>query len=100
MDAAYSANLLEVVGRGVIKSEGVIVDKDGNVFGVGRDRNVYKVAREGTVKIICTLPKGSIANGLAMDRERNTVFCDLGKHGVMRERKTVKSRWLPMAWTA
>jgi sugar lactone lactonase YvrE len=82
--ATYSVDAVEVFGRGVLKSEGVVVDKENNVYGGGRNGLMYKVSPDGKVSELCTLPQGSIPNGVTMDREGNLVYCDLGKRAVMR----------------
>ena len=40
--ATYSVNAVEVCGRGVLKSEGVVVDKENDVSGGGRNAIVYQ----------------------------------------------------------
>jgi gluconolactonase len=80
----YSVDDLETFGRGVLKSEGVVVDKDNNLFGGGRNGVIYQVDPDGRVSEVCTLPSGSMPNGLTMDRQGNLVYCDLGKKAVMK----------------
>ena len=82
--ATFAVSDVEILGRGVQKAEGVVVDKDNNVFGGGRNGVMYKVDPEGKVSELCTLPAGSIPNGVTMDRVGNIVYCDLGKRAVMR----------------
>jgi sugar lactone lactonase YvrE len=82
--ATYSINDVEIFGRGVLKSEGVVIDKDNNVYGGGRNGVMYKVNPAGQVSELCTLPAGSIPNGVTMDRQGNLVYCDLGKKAMMR----------------
>ena len=43
--ATYSVNAVEVFGRGVLKSEGVVVDKENDVSGGGRNAIMYKSAQ-------------------------------------------------------
>ena len=43
-----------------------------------------KSAPDGKVNELCTLPNGSIPNGVTMDRQGNLVYCDLGKQAMMR----------------
>ena len=62
--ATYSVDAVEVFGRGVLKSEGVVVDKENNVYGGGRNGVMYKVSPDGKVNELCTLPEGSIPNGV------------------------------------
>src|SRR3984957_20955858 len=82
--ATYSVDMVEFFGKGVLKSEGVVVDKENNVYGGGRKGVMYKVTPDGKVSELCTLPSGSIPNGVTMDRQGNIVYCDLGKQGMMR----------------
>lgn len=82
--AIYPVEAVEIFGRGVLKSEGVVVDKENNVYGGGRNAVIYKVTPDGKVSELCTLPAGSIPNGITMDRAGNIVYCDLGKQAMMR----------------
>jgi gluconolactonase len=45
---------------------------------------MYKVTPDGKVNELCTLPSGSIPNGVTIDRQGNLVYCDLGKQAMMR----------------
>jgi gluconolactonase len=82
--ATFAVSDVEILGRGVQKAEGVVVDKENNVYGGGRNGVMYKVDPAGKVSELCTLPAGSIPNGVTMDRAGNIVYCDLGKQAVMR----------------
>jgi len=82
--ATYSVDAVEKFGLGVLKSEGVVIDKENNVYGGGRNAVIYKVTPDGKVNELCTLPPGSIPNGVTMDRQGNVVYCDLGKKAMMR----------------
>jgi sugar lactone lactonase YvrE len=82
--ATYSVNTVEIFGMGVLKAEGVVIDKEGNVFGGGRNGIIYKVSPDGKVNELVTSPSGSIPNGVAMDRNGDLVYCDLGKQAVIR----------------
>ncbi len=82
--ALYSLDAVEIFGKGVLKAEGVVIDKEGNVYGGGRNAIIYKVTPDGKVHELCTLPAGSIPNGITMDRQGNLVYCDLGKKAMMR----------------
>jgi gluconolactonase len=82
--ATYSVEQVEAFGKGVLKSEGVVVDKDYNVYGGGRNGIMYKVDPAGKVSELATLPAGSIPNGVTMDRNGDLVYCDLGKQALMR----------------
>jgi gluconolactonase len=82
--AMYSLDAVEIFGKGVMQSEGVVIDKEGNVYGGGRNAVIYKVTPDGKVHELCTLPSGSIPNGVTMDRQGNLIYCDLGKKAMMR----------------
>ncbi len=82
--AMYSADAIEVFGKGALQAEGVVVDREGNVYGGGRNGIIYKVTPQGQVLELVTLPQGSIPNGITMDRQGNLVYCDLGKKAVVR----------------
>ena len=80
----FTADQVEDFGHGVLKAEGVAVDKDGFVYGGGRNGLIYKVSPDGEVNTLCTLPEGSIPNGITLDRNGDIIYCDLGKQGVFR----------------
>ena len=82
--AKIPVSAVEVFGHGVSKAEGVVVDKDNNVYGGGRNGVMYKVTPDGAVSELATLPAGSIPNGVTMDRKGDLVYCDLGKEAVIR----------------
>jgi gluconolactonase len=82
--ATLPVSAIEVFGRGVLKAEGVVVDKDNCVYGGGRNGIMYKVTPDGKVTELAKLPEGSIPNGVTMDRNGDLVYCDLGKEAVMR----------------
>jgi gluconolactonase len=82
--ATLSVDAVEIFGKGVLKAEGVVLDKQNNAFGGGRNGIIYKATPEGKVSEVCTLPAGSIPNGVTMDRQGNVVYCDLGKQAMMR----------------
>jgi gluconolactonase len=82
--ATYALDAVEIFGKGALKAEGVVIDKDGNVYGGGRNGIIYRVSPDGKVTELVTLPSGSIPNGITMDRQGNLVYCDLGKKAVIR----------------
>jgi gluconolactonase len=82
--AAYSLDQVEIFGRGVLKSEGVVIDKQNVVYGGGRNGIIYQVSPDGQVTERCSLPPGSIPNGITMDRQSNLIYCDLGKKAMMK----------------
>ena len=82
--ATYPIAAVEIFGKGVLKSEGVVVDKENNVYGGGRNGIMYKVSPDGRVGEFAKLPEGSIPNGVTMDRDGALVYCDLGKKAMMK----------------
>src|SRR5215813_8912105 len=82
--ALYGLDTVEIFGTGVLKAEGVVVDREGNVYGGGRNGIIYKVTPNGAVQELVHLPAGSMPNGITMDRQGNFVYCDLGKKAMMR----------------
>src|SRR5712692_4765667 len=80
----FPVSAVEPFGRGVLKAEGVVVDKENCVYGGGRNGVMYKVTPDGKVNELATLPSGSIPNGVTMDRNGDLVYCDLGKEAVVR----------------
>lgn len=82
--ASFPVSAVEVFGRGVLKAEGVVVDRDNCVYGGGRNGIMYKVTPDGKVSELAKLPAGSIPNGVTMDRNGDLVYCDLGKEAMVR----------------
>src|SRR5262245_5469838 len=79
-----SIDAVQIYGKGALQCEGVVVDKENNVYGGGRNGIIYKVTPDGKARELCTLPEGSVPNGVTMDRQGNVIYCDFGKHAVMR----------------
>jgi sugar lactone lactonase YvrE len=75
---------VEIFGTGVSRSEGVVIDREGNVWGGGRNGKVYKVTPDGVVHEVAQLPDRAIPNGVTLDRAGNFVYCDLRHKAVMR----------------
>lgn len=75
---------VEIFGTGVLRAEGVVVDRDGYVWGGGRNGTVYKVSPDGVVHEVAQLPDRAIPNGVTLDRAGNFVYCDLRHKAVMR----------------
>jgi gluconolactonase len=71
-------------GTGVLRAEGVVIDREGNVWGGGRNGKVYKVSPDGVVHEVAQLPDRAIPNGVTLDRAGNFVYCDLRRKAVMR----------------
>ena len=86
--AIFSIDQVDIFGKGVLQAEGVVIDKDGAVYGGGRNGIMYKVTPDGTVSEHAKLPEGAIPNGITMDRQGNIAYCDLGKQAMMRVSQT------------
>jgi sugar lactone lactonase YvrE len=82
--ATIPISQVEIFGAGSVEAEGVVIDKEGNAWGGGRNGKVYKVNPDGKVHEVIQLPEGSIPNGVTLDRAGNFVYCDLGKNAMMR----------------
>ncbi|MBI3801949.1 MAG: hypothetical protein HY268_33885, partial [Deltaproteobacteria bacterium] len=82
--ATLAIDTVENFGAGVLEAEGVVIDKEGNAWGGGRNSKVYKVSPDGKVQEVVQLPSGSIPNGVTLDRAGNFIYCDLGKKAMMR----------------
>ncbi len=82
--ATIATESVEIFGKGVLEAEGVVIDKEGNAWGGGRNGKVYKVSPDDKVHEVAQLPSGSIPNGVTLDRAGNFVYCDLGKKAMMR----------------
>ena len=84
MAAMIPVEQVEIFGSGVLRAEGVVIDKEGNAWGGGRNGIVYKVSPDGVVHEVAELPDRAIPNGVTLDREGNFVYCDLRHKAVMR----------------
>jgi gluconolactonase len=82
--ASLATASVEIFGTGVVRSEGVVIDREGNVWGGGRNGTVYKVSPDGVVHEVVQLPDRAIPNGVTLDRAGNFVYCDLRHKAVMR----------------
>jgi sugar lactone lactonase YvrE len=82
--ASIPLSEVEIFGRGALQVEDVVIDKDGFVYGGGRNGIMYKVSPDGQVSELVQLPEGSIPNGVTMDKNGDLIYCDLGKQAVMR----------------
>lgn len=83
MASMATANV-DIFGTGVLRAEGVVIDRDGSVWGGGRNGKVYKVTPDGVVHEVAQLPDRAIPNGVTLDRAGNFVYCDLRHKAVMR----------------
>ena len=82
--AKIATETVEIFGTGVLEAEGVVIDRDGNAWGGGRNGTVYKVSPDGVVHKAAQLPEGAVPNGVTLDRTGNFVYCDLRHKAVMR----------------
>lgn len=82
--ASIATAQVDVFGTGVLRAEGVVVDREGNTWGGGRNGKVYKVSPDGVVHEVAQLPDRAIPNGVTLDRAGNFVYCDLRHKAVMR----------------
>lgn len=82
--AKITTSSVEIFGAGVTHAEGVVVDRDGSVWGGGRNGVVYKVGPDGVVQEVTQLPDRAIPNGVTLDHAGNFVYCDLRHKAVMR----------------
>jgi sugar lactone lactonase YvrE len=82
--ATLATETVEIFGTGVLEAEGVVIDREGNAWGGGRNGKVYKVSPDGAVQEVAQLPDGAMPNGVTLDRADNFVYCDLKHKAVMR----------------
>jgi gluconolactonase len=81
---------LKRFGIGVLRSEGIVVDREGFVYGGGWAGIIYRVDPDGNVEEIATLPSGSVPSGITLDRNGDLIICDVGKAAVIRMTKSGK----------
>ncbi|MBI3949599.1 MAG: SMP-30/gluconolactonase/LRE family protein [Acidobacteria bacterium] len=79
----YSVDEIEIFGQGIIHVEGVVIDKEGNAYGAGRNSVIYKVSPDGKVSEYAQI-LGLIPAGVTLDRQGNLVVCDCGRQAVIR----------------
>ena len=73
---------VETAATGFKGPEGVVVDREGNVYGGGTDGVIRKLAPDGTVTE-CARTGGRPA-GMALDQQGNLFVCDPGKAAVLK----------------
>ena len=71
--AKIATENVEIFGTGVLRAEGVVVDREGSVWGGGRNAKVYKVTPDGVVHEVrsVTRPRDSQWGDVGSRRE----FC-------------------------
>ena len=77
-----SLDQVETAATGFKGPEGVVVDREGNVYGGGTDGVIRKLAPDGTVTE-CGRTGGRPA-GMALDQQGNLFVCDPGKAAVLK----------------
>ena len=82
--AIMATDKVRNLGAGLAHSEAILVDRGSLVYGCTPAGFLYRVAPDGQVETVATLPEGSIPNGFAMDVRGSIFYCCLGKRGVMR----------------
>jgi gluconolactonase len=71
-----------VAATGFKGPEGVIVDREGNVYGGGADGVIRKLSPDGRVTEFART--GGRPAGMALDRQGNLFVCDVGKAAVLK----------------
>src|SRR5713226_7024492 len=77
-----SLDQVTVAAAGFKGPEGVIVDREGNVYGGGADGVIRKLSPDGKVTELART--GGRPAGMALDRRGNLVVCDVGKAAVLK----------------
>ena len=72
--------------------EGPNVDKKGNLYVVNfqKDGTIGLVNKKGKVKLVVTLPEGSIANAIMFDANENLLLADFTGHNILKVDKKTK----------
>src|SRR5690242_12292942 len=71
-----------VAASGFKGPEGVVVDREGNVYGGGTDGVVRRLSPDGKVTEFART--GGRPAGMALDRQGNLFVCDVGKAAVLK----------------
>ena len=96
--AIIATERVRTFGDGVHHSEGILVDRTGNVVGLGRDCGAYRVSPDGVTERFAELPEGTIPNGAVIEDNGDIVYCCLGKKAMMRLTPSGKvSMWVDHA---
>ncbi len=82
--AIIANDRVRTIGTGIHSSEGVTVDRDGNVIGLSRDHGAYRVSPDGVTERFAELPEGTIPNGAVIEDNGDIVYCCLGRKAMMR----------------
>jgi gluconolactonase len=73
---------VSVAAPGFKGPEGVVVDREGNVYGGGADGVIRKLSPDGKVSEFART--GGRPAGMALDRRGNLFVCDVGKGAVLK----------------
>lgn len=77
-----SLDQVTVAATGFKGAEGVVVDREGNLYGGGTDGVIRKLAPDG--KMTEFARTGGRPAGMALDRHDNLFICDVGKAAVLK----------------
>jgi len=77
-----NVNQVTVAAAGFKGPEGVVVDREGNVYGGGADGVIRKLSPDGQVTELAHT--GGRPAGMALDRGGNLFVCDIGKTAVLK----------------
>lgn len=77
-----SLDQVTVAATGFKGAEGVVVDREGNLYGGGTDGVIRKLAPDG--KMTEFARTGGRPAGMALDRQGNLFICDVGKAAVLK----------------
>jgi sugar lactone lactonase YvrE len=77
-----SVTQVSVAAPGFKGPEGVVVDREGNVYGGGADGIIRKLSADG--KVTEYARTGGRPAGMALDRDGNLFVCDVGKAAVLK----------------
>jgi sugar lactone lactonase YvrE len=78
----FNVDQVTVAATGFKGPEGVVVDREGNVYGGGTDGVIRKLSADGRVTEFARTD-GRPA-GMALDRQGNLFVCDVGKAAVLK----------------
>ncbi|NOT53683.1 MAG: SMP-30/gluconolactonase/LRE family protein [Deltaproteobacteria bacterium] len=77
-----SLDQVTVAATGFKGAEGVVVDREGNLYGGGTDGVIRKLSPDG--KMTEFARTGGRPAGMALDRQGNLFICDVGKAAVLK----------------
>jgi len=73
---------VDIAGTGFKGAEGIVVDREGSIYGGGSDGVVRKRTPDGRMTELACLSGRPL--GMALDGQGNLFVCDGGGHGVLR----------------